>query len=180
MKKYVDEELLNILMTRLEEIENKMTSIENCYPIGSIYLSVNTTNPNSILGFGTWEQIKDKFLLASGSTYTSGKTGGEATHKLTVTEMPSHTHTPGIDPPGTDTYNQYAFTLNRHYSSTSTQRFTVDKGTGYVVMGANKSATDFGGNNDIEQALATASTGGSTAHNNMPPYLVVNIWKRVS
>ena len=61
------------------------------YPVGSIYLSVNSTNPGTIFG-GSWEQIKDRFLLACGSTYSNGSTGGESTHKLTVDEMPSHNH----------------------------------------------------------------------------------------
>ena len=167
-------------MSDLKEYVDKNSLFELIYPIGSIYLSAAAVNPADLFGIGEWEQIKDTFLLASGSSYSLGATGGEATHKLTVKEMPSHSHTPGIDPPGTDTYNQYAFTLNRHYSSSSTQRFAVDKGTGYIVMGANKNAADFGGNSDIEQALATSSVGGSTAHNNMPPYLVVNVWERVS
>lgn len=65
--------------------------IYNLYPVGSIYMSVNSTNPSNYFG-GTWEQIKDTFLLACGDTYTNGATGGEATHKLKVEEMPSHSH----------------------------------------------------------------------------------------
>lgn len=45
------------------------------YPVGSIYMSVNSTSPSSFIG-GTWVQIKDTFLLACGSTYSNGKTGG--------------------------------------------------------------------------------------------------------
>lgn len=157
----------------------RYVDIDTVYPVGSIYLSVNNTNPSNLFG-GTWEQIQDRFLLGAGSTYSAGSTGGEATHKLTVDEMPSHTHTPTTSTPNTDTYNQYAFTINRHFSSSSTQRFAVDKGSGYTVMGANKSADDYGGNNDINQSLTTAPTGGSIAHNNLPPYLVVYMWKRIS
>lgn len=61
------------------------------YPVGSIYMSVNSTSPATLFG-GTWEQIEDTFLLAAGSTYSAGDTGGEAEHTLTVDEMPSHTH----------------------------------------------------------------------------------------
>ena len=68
-------------------------SLESVYPVGSIYLSVLETNPATLFGFGTWEQIKDKFLLAAGDTYAAGSEGGEATHTLTVDEMPAHTHT---------------------------------------------------------------------------------------
>jgi hypothetical protein len=61
------------------------------YPVGSIFLAVNNINPSSFFG-GTWEQIKDRFLLCAGSIYKAGNTGGEATHTLTVAEMPSHNH----------------------------------------------------------------------------------------
>ena len=61
------------------------------YPVGSIYLSVNDTNPATFIG-GTWERIKDRFLLAAGDSYAAGSTGGEAEHTLTEDEMPSHAH----------------------------------------------------------------------------------------
>ena len=61
------------------------------HPIGSIYSSTVATSPADLFG-GTWERIKDTFLLAAGTTYTAGTTGGEATHTLTVGEMPSHYH----------------------------------------------------------------------------------------
>ena len=76
--------------------------LDKQYPVGSIYLSVNNTNPSELFG-GTWERIKDKFLLASGDTYSNGSTGGSATHTLTTNEMPSHKHT------------------YRHYQSNGTQ-----------------------------------------------------------
>lgn len=62
------------------------------YPVGSIYISVTNTNPSDLFG-GTWEQIKDLFLLSAGDTYSVGETGGSATHTLTVNEMPNHNHT---------------------------------------------------------------------------------------
>lgn len=59
------------------------------YPVGAVYISVNSTSPATLFG-GTWVQIKDTFLLAAGNTYAAGDTGGEAEHTLTVDEMPSH------------------------------------------------------------------------------------------
>lgn len=49
------------------------------YPVGSIYTSTKNTNPASTLG-GTWTQIKDRFLLCAGDSYSAGSTGGSATH----------------------------------------------------------------------------------------------------
>ena len=68
-------------------------------PVGSIYLSVNSTDPSTYFG-GTWEQIKDRFLLCCGTSYSAGSSGGSATHShttanhtLTIAQIPSHTHT---------------------------------------------------------------------------------------
>lgn len=72
--------------------KSKLDNILNLvYPIGSIYMSVNSTSPAILFG-GTWEQIKDRFLLACGETYKNGETGGEAKHTLTIAEIPSHSH----------------------------------------------------------------------------------------
>ena len=62
------------------------------YPVGAIYLSASATSPQTLFG-GTWTRIQDRFLLCAGSKYKAGGTGGEATHTLSVDEMPSHSHT---------------------------------------------------------------------------------------
>ena len=80
-------------------------NFDKIYPIGSIYMSVNSTNPSTLFG-GTWEQLKDRFLLGAGNTYSAGATGGEAEHTLTIAEMPTHSHglriASAIDPQGLD------------------------------------------------------------------------------
>ena len=70
---------------------NGKTIFDMVYPVGSVYVSVNSTSPATLFG-GTWVQIKDKFLLSAGDTYKAGATGGEDTHVLTVDEMPRHNH----------------------------------------------------------------------------------------
>lgn len=76
----------------IKPIEDNIANInDKIYPIGSIYISTSQASPASIFG-GTWEQLKDRFLLGCGDTYTAGATGGEATHKLNNNEMPQHTH----------------------------------------------------------------------------------------
>lgn len=126
--------------------------MDNIYPIGSIFISTNTTNPSTYFG-GKWERIKGRFLLAADdSTYKIGVTGGEATHKLTTNEMPSHSH--GI----------------------TTYRGSSQWALGYIWA---RAAT-----NSVPQnqtwVTNTSNAGGNQAHNNMPPYLVVYIWKRIS
>lgn len=128
------------------------------YPVGAVYISVNSTSPASLFG-GTWEQIKDRFLLAAGSTYTAGSTGGEATHTLTSSEMPSHYHD--------------AYLLGLNGSVTAPAYYAVLNKTAYTYNYENTTS------NTLEVA-ATGKKGGSAAHNNMPPYLAVYVWKRVS
>ena len=93
------------------------------YPVGSIYMSANSTSPATLFG-GTWQQIEDTFLLSAGSTYTAGNTGGEATHTLTTDEMPSHTHRAGFRfaaPLGTSTtYDAWMYANNMAAGTVST------------------------------------------------------------
>ena len=81
---------------------------QTIYPVGSIYMSVNSTNPGTLFG-GTWEQLKDVFLLAASSTYAAGSTGGEANHTLTIDEMPSHTHNIGANSGFRDESSPYSY-----------------------------------------------------------------------
>ena len=124
---------------------NGKTIFDMVYPVGSVYVSVNSTSPATLFG-GTWVQIKDKFLLSAGDTYKAGATGGEDTHVLTVDEMPRHNHS--ID--------------NLNTSGSTTPYMTVQA----------QEKKGYGGN------VQTFFTGGGQAHNNMPPYIVVYIWKR--
>lgn len=132
--------------TKDDEAANKGYVDLRAYPVGAIYQSTVETSPASLFG-GTWEQLKNRFLLGAGNSYSAGATGGEATHALSIDEMPTHNHTLA-NPVGSGTG-----TVSGYLWSTTNQ----DWGT-----------------------METESSGGSEAHNNMPPYLVVYMWKRVA
>ena len=140
------------------EVQNSGSELPMVYPVGSIYMSVNNTNPATLFGFGTWEQIKDTFLLSAGDTYTAGDIGGEATHTLTASEIPKHEHSIQW------TNGAYGITNN------------AKEGTGGTVWNYLKMQDISSGTN---LKAAQQSTGGG-AHNNMPPYLVVYMWKRTA
>ncbi len=58
------------------------------FPIGSIYLSLNSTNPSTYFG-GAWELLKDRFLIGAGNTYTANSTGGNKTITIAQNNLPN-------------------------------------------------------------------------------------------
>lgn len=128
-------------------------TIKKIYPVGSIYISTLSTNPNTLLGFGTWVAFGEGKVLVgldSGDTDfdTSEETGGSKTHTLIEAEIPSH----------------------RHDGVISLKDATTSAGTD-VFGGAS------GGTNG-SRTIPNVATGGDGAHNNVQPYIVVYMWKR--
>lgn len=78
-----------------DDAVNKGALLDLIHPIGTLYWTSKAPSANgdpNVLFGGTWVQIKDRFILAAGDTYSNGTTGGEATVTLTVNQMPSHNH----------------------------------------------------------------------------------------
>lgn len=123
--------------------------LDYLHPVGSIYQSTDATPPEDLFG-GTWEQIKDRFLLAAGDSHAAGSTGGEETHILTAAEMANHTH--GYD-----------------YTGQS-----ITEGVNAIRL-YNAASTQY----NAYTGKATSNCGGQ-AHNNMPPYLAVYTWRRTA
>lgn len=125
--------------------------LQAVYPVGSIYINASvSTDPATLLGFGTWEQFgQGRVLVGQDSTQpefdTLGETGGEKTHTLTIDEMPAHTH----------------------------GYFNHENGSCNYYMEQNYSA-------GTETNQTTDPTGGGLPHNNLQPYIVVYMWKRIA
>ena len=157
------------------------------YPVGSIYMSVNSVNPSTLFG-GTWEQLKDKFLLASGSTYSAGSTGGSATVSLTQSQMPRHNHTTNAHTHNVSESGEYFVTSEANGASNT--RVTYSSSGNRYVDGMSDNKTPFHHRTSTGSTSPTTKyTGGSgtsesasngSAHINMPPYLVVYLWKRIA
>lgn len=151
--------------------------IDYIYPIGSIYLSVNSTSPSTLFG-GSWTQLKDRFLLGAGSTYSSGATGGAATHKLSVAEMPSHAHdTPFFNnmTNNGEMKSDFVGVFGKGVTASQALKDTGQSST-MEMWWINQTNTAEGN----EWAYLTSAKGSGSAHNNMPPYLVVYMWKRTA
>ena len=129
--------------------------LDMVYPVGSIYLSVSGTDPQTLFG-GTWARLEDVFLLAAGAKHAAGSTGGEESHILTEPEIAPHKHAMAYGPE----------------SSASS--------TGFPYGIAAGSATNSAGGRGYASNLGTFSAGGGQPHNNMPPYLAVYTWKRTA
>lgn len=157
--------------------DSSFTTLQAVYPVGSIYMSVNTVNPSILFGFGVWEKIEDKFLLASGTTFEDGSTGGSADSVVV-----SHNHT----------QNSHA------HSALSNRRFVVVGDganwgySGKIKIGTGENTTAYyyvhstentGGIIEHTETAGASPTINSTGEDgtgkNMPPYLAVNMWKRV-
>lgn len=198
MRVNLDGEITDV-MYKDEAAREQLANIgKTVYPVGSIYISVTDTSPASLFG-GTWEQLKDRFLLAAGDSYAAGSTGGEATHTLTASEMPSHNHVYSnatgvqghqltVNEMPSHTHN-YPNTPLVHVSY-NVQGYVVNGGTNQRWIGADGSnggnhTAASGGNGGHSHGLSkananTTNTGSGAAHNNMPPYLAVYAWKRVA
>ena len=139
-----------------ETIKGK-TLLEQTYPVGSVYLSVNNTSPASLFG-GTWEQLKDRFLLGAGDTYSNGAIGGNATH--------NH----GLN-------NGYT----QHVLRTSGWAYANTKETDAWLPNKKCETDDVFSNFSAWTVSSGIALGGTTDNgNNMPPYIVVYMWKRTA
>lgn len=234
-RKYLDESGLAHYDGTVEERFNPL----NAYPVGSIYMSVNSTSPATLFG-GTWERIQDMFLLAAGSSYSAGSTGGSATVTLTAAQsgvpahshglnshkhsvgahkhtVPEHGHTytrPTVSSSGAVTngitggshYHRYkgwadvtdgsgpyrvpgaAGTDDSYTTKDATHTHNLPNHTHTLTGGgvANKAAFDTNNSTAFDSGAASGNTANNTAsnasqaHENMPPYLSVYVWKRTA
>lgn len=129
-------------------------SVLEAYPIGSIYISTNATSPATLFG-GNWDEIHGAFLFANSALHKAGEIGGEEEHVLKEKEIPIHYHDEYVGNDGGDgsvPEGYYGFTSIAYISKNT-----------YWAKGSK-----------------TSKAGGGQAHNNMPPYLSVYMWQRVS
>lgn len=139
---------------RKQVADAQLEGLKKAFPIGQTYITQSaTTNPATLLGFGTWERVKGRVIVGVDEDVEQfnvvGKQVGELEHKLTIEEIASHEHT--------------------DYVNAIPTSATAGGYTCFVVENAT----------NIEHA--TKKTGGDQPHNNIQPTEVVGyMWKRVS
>lgn len=142
---------------------NKPSMLAVVYPVGSVYMNVtDSTNPGVIFGFGEWQALAPgRMLIGVGSgtdarnevkAFTVGASGGEYNHALTISEIPEHVH-------------------------------SMPQGS---VAPSGTTGPTYASGDDVTQSTIgtnvpdTGKAGGNAAHNNLPPYLAVFMWKRTA
>lgn len=159
--------------------------LERVYPVGSIYISTISTNPNMLFGFGTWTTYaQGRTLIGAGNDYTAGSTGGSE-----VPALLNHGHT--VTGSATATTNLTGNVWNLAYQSSSVEvkatgifsRYNHPEGVGYAVN--TKKDVNDGFSIDANHAhsvtgTAVANSSGDQTKGNLPPYIVTYIWIRTA
>ena len=152
--------------------------IDILYPVEIVVTTAtdDALKPGEEDGLTQWEEIaRGRGLIGAGTgtdtndesvSFTAGNTGGEYKHKLTVNELPEHTHAENINGKGNDDWdNKFGSMVSRPNPGTgNTAGYSVDISSNWNTTG---------------HPVMTDETGGNQAHNNMQPYLVVHFWKRI-
>lgn len=162
---------INSGMNKLVGAVNDVINI--MYPVGSIYMSVNDVNPSTLFG-GTWEKIQDRFLVATGTYFELGQSGGDKDAVVvshTHTQV-KHTHTYPSDDP------------NKPYKSWGAKSGATEGGG--TISGTGKyyaatKAVDYKWLTSMTSEQPTINASGvDGTDKNLPPYIAVNMWKRTA
>ena len=123
----------------------------NVWPVGSIFLTTVSTNPNTLLGFGTWTRIAEGQFLV-------GQKSGDPNFGAAENSGGSKTHTHNVDVGNT--------TSNGPSNTT-----TVDNNSD----GSTTTVADNTHTHDVDPASVTSGN-----NSDLPPYFVIYAWKRTA
>jgi hypothetical protein len=175
------------MQAALDALESTITSaissavagaLQAVFPVGSFYTSHSvSTDPATILGFGTWSAVTGKVLIGVDGTFTAGSTGGAQTHTIDTANLPPHTHDQGtLDTSTGGTHTHQVYRDFDGASGSARWTFHTSAGTG---GGANTT----GGTGDHDHVISGSTgngPGSSTAINHMPPWHAAYIWRRTA
>ena len=181
---------LNWLYNQMQDTASKL------YPVGSVYISFNSTDPSTLFG-GTWQRLKDTFLLANGDSYAPNTSGGSATKTIGENNLPSHTHS--CSTVGNHTHTRGSMNITGtfraldNYGGVGTSGAFYQTGATSKGYEAGNQAQNFHGVGFDASRSWTGSTSANGQHthtigntgsglplNIMPPYQTVYMWKRTA
>lgn len=152
--------------------------LTNIYPVGSIYMSTVSTNPNTLFGIGTWAAVGGRFLIGVNGTYGEGSMAGEADRTLVTGNLPAHTHATGslvVDSQGSHQHN-----IGVDAVASGSGQFGINV-PGSAEGGAGAIDGTFpSGSHTHTISGNTGSVGSGTSFSILPPFLAVYIWKRTA
>lgn len=165
-------------------------TLDKVYPIGSVYISACGANPNAIIG-GTWEEFATGRTLigydpADDDLTETGMTGGEKTHVLTVDELPEHNHDVTVENKELTGRVWNFVGQNANYGPGNSTSGVFSKGGDGTCFYPSNTGKATGINDGFamdathNHTASASNTGSGTAHNNMPPYITVRMWKRTA
>lgn len=186
--------LNDIINTLTDSIKAIPSSI---YPVGSIYMSLNSTDPAVLFG-GSWDKLEDgRVLIGANDEYSVGSIGGSFEHVLTVEELPTHSHLGSTFGSGNHAHTRGSMNITGSFivddeaihasgafyygDVVGDQGATSDGKARLAYFNAASSwtgETSWAGNH--AHSVSVENTGGSRAHSIMQPYLAVHMWKRVA
>ena len=141
--------------------------LDYVYPVGSVYISTASTSPASLFG-GTWEQLKDRFLLGAGDSYAAGSLGGYE-YVRQVSYLPP-INTNASQAANNNYLKSVIPQIDQYLKPTSRNTAKVTN----IADAAGQPGTD------AELTIGTEASYYTYESLNMPPYLSVYVWKRVS
>lgn len=150
--------------------------MELVYPVGSIYINTTDVNPATLFGVGVWERFSEgKVLLGSSMANPLGSTGGVSSYRISMDQMPSHTHSITMSESGGHTHKTRFMNDDYNGSGGGGTGLSKDGASSYIehtdhILSAGQHT----------HTITIGNTGGSRSVDNMPPYVSVSIWKRVS
>jgi microcystin-dependent protein len=170
-------------------LTSSTAAVEQAWPVNSLFMSTVPTNPAVLLGIGTWARFgKGRTLVSLDEAQSEfdavEETGGVKEVALTTQQIPSHTHT---TPAHTHTTPAHTHTISASWyednvdSNGSSMRLDGwDFGSGHAQDRTGTTSSSGAGTTGEGGAGTTGATGGGAAHTNLPPYIVVYVWKRTA
>lgn len=157
------------------------------WPVNSIFMTLDTRNPNAIFGFGSWTAFaQGRCIIGSGvvtdtrgeaRVFNANNQGGELQHTITYNEMPSHAHSHNLT--GTASASgDHSHSLNGAYKSGGGQH--IGQGSNTIYISQDQTGVSGSHTHAVTISGGIGAAGGNASMNLMQPYFVVNIWRRVA